>query len=162
MRKPTLLPAPTEAEDLAAHDAWIDGEGANVATTTGIWFAALAYARGRIHLLTATTAKTKNKTMNPPTQTAEGHTPKPKYPRYFARDDDAVRNGSFTVIRRSRTDCTRSIYMNGDFVQGFDSPKMSAAWLSKNQAEEEGLKEYLWSDFKTLAPKCVGGKGGAL
>lgn len=47
MRKPTLLPAPTEAEDLAAHDAWIDGEGANVATTTGIWFAALAYARGR-------------------------------------------------------------------------------------------------------------------
>ena len=83
-----------------------------------------------------------------------------KYPRYFAGDDDQVRNGSFQVVRRSRTDSTRSVYMNGDFIQGYDSPKGAAPRLAETLIAQ-GLKEYLWTDFQKLAPKCVGGKGAA-
>ncbi len=36
-----------DRRDLAAHDAWIDGPGESCATTTGIWFAAIAYERAR-------------------------------------------------------------------------------------------------------------------
>lgn len=83
-----------------------------------------------------------------------------KYPRYFARDDNQVRNGSFQVIRRSRTESTRSVYMNGDYVQSYDSPRGSAPTLSADLIAQ-GLKEYLWPEFKKLAPKCIGGKGAA-
>lgn len=37
-----------DAADLNACEEWQDGEGAAVVTTTGIWFAALAYERARV------------------------------------------------------------------------------------------------------------------
>jgi len=42
----------TDAQDLAAHNEWLDGEGEQCATTTGIWFAALQYERARVAKLT--------------------------------------------------------------------------------------------------------------
>lgn len=36
------------ADDLNAFNDWEDGEGAECATTSGVWFAALAYERARV------------------------------------------------------------------------------------------------------------------
>ena len=36
------------AADQQAHDEWLDGEGAQCVTSTGIWHAALAYERTRV------------------------------------------------------------------------------------------------------------------
>lgn len=37
-----------ELSDLTAFGEWEDGEGAECATTSGVWFAALAYERARV------------------------------------------------------------------------------------------------------------------
>lgn len=44
----TTNPDPQGAADQRAHDEWMDGEGADCATTTGFWHAALAWERKRV------------------------------------------------------------------------------------------------------------------
>lgn len=42
---------PQGAADQRAHDEWMDGEGADCVTTTGIWHAAIAWERRRVTVL---------------------------------------------------------------------------------------------------------------
>jgi hypothetical protein len=83
---------------------------------------------------------------------------KRQFPAFFARHDNAVANGSFEVVRRTRTDSCRSVYMNGDFIQTYEAPRGRA---DQTCAEllAEGLTEYSERAFLKIAPQCVGGRG---
>jgi hypothetical protein len=47
-QNPPLPPDALGAQDQRALDEWLDGEGETVATTAGVWHAALAYERQRL------------------------------------------------------------------------------------------------------------------
>lgn len=62
-----------------------------------------------------------------------------------ARDDDAVRNGSFIHQRIGKRSSTFAQYMNGDFI----------TWLQ--QLPPQKFRIYSRKDAKRLMPKSMGG-----
>lgn len=88
---------------------------------------------------------------------SSGISPRRKFPAFFGAHDDAIRNGSFEVVRRYRDESTRSVYMNGDCVQIFEAPKTQAEHTA-DALVKRGLREYSAKEFKALAPKFFGGK----
>lgn len=89
--------------------------------------------------------------------------------RYFALNDGAVRNGSFTALRLASPVDYLAHFMNGDYmgrqelapVPLNDSRKARVLVAVDTLTKVDGLKEYLEKDFLKLAPRCVGGKGNS-
>ena len=80
------------AADEQARADWEDGEGAECATASGIWHAALAYERARVAAAGAS---------DQPREAGEGHTPGPRYyvePAYACNDLARVRKGAQDII----------------------------------------------------------------